>query len=301
MQSPQQAVEESPDVAELETMVWPYWREVSLLLAKEMKGSGDIWQKVYVGRVLVAILDRAEVAELGWEEKLLIRAFASGPEMIWSLPTPNTVVRQLEQEKPGTDKANKQDAAALSEEQLQVLRQAKVEALRRNAEDEQIMWTNRGVDVFYHNFSRLLVKTGRPAGYQAVLGRLGRQLAGRDAAFQTTLEVLETVSSAELDPRQQKLLLEKLAVLRRRFGGKRQYTVYTEVQKNEKAQSTFGQQELDFSLSSQVLMERLQGRDVVPEGVEPLERPAEDLRPGQDESDSAEPMKLPVTTGMEQP
>ena len=276
--SPQEILKEVPDVAELETRIWPHWREVSLLLVKEMRGPGDVWQKIYVGRALVALLERASGEELVREERSLILASRSAPGTVRRLSEPRGTVRKIDDEEfrksveKAIDEEDEDKLAELREERLRTQTQARRQAERRGYEDEQIVLVNQGVEVLSGDFTRLLLRSGGPTAYRAVLGKLARQLADSDAAFEKTLAALGAVRREELDPRQEKLLLNSLNALQRRHGGKRLYTVYTEVRRSRRRPLAFGEREIDFSASLRDLRERWQRGDVGSE--ESLEEPA---------------------------
>lgn len=273
--SPQEILKEVPDVAELETRIWPHWREVSLLLVKEMRGPGDVWQKIYVGRALVALLERASGEELAREERSLILAFRYSPGAVRQLSEPRGTVRRINDEEfresidDAMDEEDEDKVAELTEERLRAQARARREAGQSDAEDERIVLVNQGVSVLTGDFTRLLLRSTGPMAYRAVLGKLGRQLADDDAAFEETLEALGTVRLEDLDSRQERSLLSTLGALQRRHGSKRLYTIYTEVRRSGIGRSAFGQREIDFSASLRELRERWRQGDVrSEEGVE---------------------------------
>ena len=260
-------LKEVPDVAGVETRIWPHWQEVSSLLVKEMKRPGDVWQKIYLGRTLVALLGRASGEELTREERSLIMAFRYVPGTVRQLSAPRGQVGRADEEefreaiKEARDEDDENEVAELVEERLRASERARRETQLSGAENEEIVSVNRGVEVLAGDFTRLLFRSGGPAAYRAVLAKLHRQLVDGDAAFEQTLAALAVVRLEELDPRQQKSLLSSFNALQRRHRGKRLYTVYTEVRRGRRGPE-FGQRGIDFSASLRKLKERWERGEV---------------------------------------
>ena len=143
------------------------------------------------------------------------------------------------------------------EDYLLKLRRAQEDAKKRNAADEEIMWDNRAAKAFYNDYSNLLIRTKSLYINKALLARLSQQLRGRDAAFEQTLAAISKLAMNQMELRQLKLMQSKLRNLARQSRGSRKYTDYTQVEKQVQTQSSFKQQELDFSESVQGLLTKL--------------------------------------------
>ena len=210
-QEMEQTLKEAPNVGELDIRVGKNWNEVTKLLNGEMKSpQRSRWEKVYVGRHLVALLNRASGDDLAKQAGLLASAFVSAPGPIRELPEP------------------------------------KEDAKKRNAQDEQIMLINQSVDVLRRNFTALLLKDSDRQSLLAVIKKLQLQLTDKDASFVGTVEALEAVRLDRLDVGLAKVMQRKLTLLARGFAGPRQYSVYSEVKKRQGKRLEFGQTELDF-------------------------------------------------------
>ena len=119
------------------------------------------------------------------------------------------------------------------------------------------MWTNRAVEIFCRELMDMMIRSRSPYVYRAVLDRLNRQLRSEDAAFEQTVAALSRIQLGQLDLSQLKLMQANLSGLARQSRGNRRYTVYTEVQKQIRTQSSFQRRELDFSQSVQELLAKL--------------------------------------------
>ena len=210
-QEMEQALKEVSNVGELDIRVGKNWNEVTKLLNGEMKSpQRSRWEKVYVGRHLVALLNRAPRDDLAGQRRLLVQAFLSVPGPIRELPEP------------------------------------KKDAKNRNAQDEQVIRINQSMDVLRRDFTALLLKNSDRQSLLAVIKKIQLQLTDKDASFVVTVEALEAVRLDRLDPGLAKVMQRKLTLLARVFASPRQYSVYTEVKKRQGKRSEFGQIELDF-------------------------------------------------------
>ena len=265
-----------PIWAELEAIVRSNVEEVVLQFVKEMRIPSDPWQKAYVGRALVALLDRAFEDQLASQDRLLARVFVSGPKFTRELPQPKVRFPQARQ--TGLDRSqpaeseDDENGEENSEAYLIELRRARQDAEQRNAQDEQIMWSNQAVEIFYRDFTALVIRSKSYDGYKAVIERINQQLRSKDAAFQQTVEALGRAQLSQLSPRELKWMRAKLGGLARRFRGERQYTVYTEMEKQFRRQSSFGRRKLDFSKTAEDLLVRLGQQIEVSKRSGPLER-----------------------------
>ncbi|MCK4850760.1 MAG: hypothetical protein KAT11_05375 [Phycisphaerae bacterium] len=272
----EQALKEIPNVVELEIMVGPDWDQVTTLLINEMRSRrANRWEKVYVGRRLVALLSRASRDDLARQARLLVRASLSAPDPIRALPEPSVKFPGPEQKEAVESGPDQPKQPVPSGAYLQALRQAKEDAKNRNAHDERIMLLNQSVDVLGRDFTDLLLESSDRLAYLAVIEKLSRQLRDADAAFVQTIEALEEAPLDKLDIRLARVALNKLRRLAKRFAGPRQYTVYTEVKKQLQKRSDFGQIELDFQKSIENTLSKLSERierHRRRESFEPLER-----------------------------
>ena len=242
----EQTLKEKPDVAELELMVGQDWEEVTRLLLTEIRSRANLWEKAYVGRRLVALLSLAPGDDLAEQERLLVRAFISAPNPIRALAEPRVefpTPEIKEADKPGGPNPK---AVGPSAAYLGGLGQAKEEFKNRSAQDERIMLVNQSMDVLNRDFAALLLKSGGRRAYLAVIEKLTLQLRDKDASFAQTVKALEESRTDEMGIRMAKVAQNKLNILAKRFGGPRQYTVYTEVKKQQLKRSDFGEIELDF-------------------------------------------------------
>ncbi|NIA06135.1 MAG: hypothetical protein GWP14_00600 [Actinobacteria bacterium] len=271
----QQALEEKPELTdvdigsaesakqslEFESLVRKNLREVALQFVREMRIPADPWEQAYVGRAMVALLERAHEDQLADQDRLLVQVLVSGPKVVRELPEPSVRFPPTRAEDPGQSQPVKssdgQVADKNSEAYLLELRRARQDAEQRNAQDERIMWTNRAVEAFYRDSIDMMIRSRSPYVYKAVLERLNRQLRSGDAVFEQTIAALSRIQLSQLDLSQLKLMRAKLKGLAWQSRGRRRYTVYTEVQKQVRAQSSFEQRELDFSQSVQKLLTRL--------------------------------------------
>ena len=107
----QQALEEKPQLSddanlttggdrpvELATIVRSNVQEVALQFVKEMRIPADPWEKAYVGRLMVALLDLAYEDQLAGQDRLLVQVLISAPSLIRELPQPNVQFPQARQE-----------------------------------------------------------------------------------------------------------------------------------------------------------------------------------------------------------
>ena len=242
-------------------MVGADWDQVTKLLINEMRNRrANRWEKVYVGRHLVALLSRASRDELARQARLLVRAFLSAPDPIRALPEPSVkfpVPEQTEATKSGAAQAKE---PVPSESYLRALQQAKEDAKNRNAQDERIMLLNQSVDVLGRDLTALLLENSDRRTYLAVIEKLNRQLRDTDASFVGTIEALEEARLDRLDIGLARATLNKLRGLAKGFAGPRQYTVYTEVKKQQEKRSDFGQIELDFQKTIENTLSKLSER-----------------------------------------
>ena len=252
------ALEEIPDVAELAILVSGDLREVSKSLLREMRRRGNRWEKVFIGRALLALLDLADVDQLARQERVLIPAFFSVPGPIRRLSEPTVQLAASEQKETGESRGEDSEESAASEAYLRALRKAKQAAEDRKAQDEQIMLMNRSLAVLRRDFTVLILKNSSKRGYRAVIEKLNRELRDRDAAFIATIKALEESPLGERDTRLAKDTFRRLKGLVNRFGGLRQYTIYTEVEEQEQGGSYFGQIELDFEKKIEVVLNKLE-------------------------------------------
>ena len=308
--SAQRALEEKPQLTdddanltagedrpvELATIVRSNVQEVALQFVKEMRIPADPWEKAYVGRLMVALLDLAYEDQLAGQDRLLVQVLIFGPSLIRELPQPNVQFPQARQESSeslplagAAEDNEKRDGN--SEAYLIELREAQQDAENRNAQDERIMWSNQALELFYRDLTALIIKSKSSYAYNAVIERISRQLASRDAAFQQTLEALGQVQLSELSLSDLRLIQAKFSGLARRFGGKRQYIVYAEVQKQLRTQSNFAWRELDFSQTIKDLLTKLAQQIEVSSRTESFEAP--EVTPGPTPS---EPLEEPERT-----
>ncbi len=250
-------LEETPDVAELEIIVSADLREVSKSVLREMRRRSNRWEKVFIGRALLALLDLADLDQLDRQVKVLVPAFFSVPGPIRTLAEPGVKFPSPEQNETDESQAGNTEESSPSEAYLQALRQAKQDAERRNAEDEQIMLVNRSLAVLRRDFTALILKSSSQRAYRAVLEKLTRQLRDQDAAFAQTIKALEEAPLGQGDTRLAKNMSRRLKGLAKRFGGPRQYTIYTKVEKQQQRRSKFGQIELDFQEMIQLTLDKL--------------------------------------------
>ncbi len=276
-------LEETPDIVELEIMVSPHWREVSKSLLREMRRRSNRWEKVFIGRALLALLNLADMDELDRQVKLLVPAFFSVPGPIRTLAEPAVQLPAPQQNETDEFQAGNNEESSPSEAYLRALGQARLDAERRNAQDGQIMLINRSLAVLRRDFTVLMLKTVSRRAYRAVIEKLTRELRDRDAGFIQTIKALEEAPLGEWDTRLAKDTFKRLRGLAKRFGGSRQYTIYTEVERQQYRRSNFGQIELDFQEMIQVTLSKLnqprEGR-YWSEPLAPGERaPGESLQP----------------------
>ena len=271
----QQALQEKPKLAavnvgsmellkqslEFESLVRKNLREVALQFVREMRIPADPWEQAYVGRAMVVLLERAYEDQLADQDRLLVQVLVSGPRIVRKLPEPSVRFPQARAEDPGQSQpAESNDGQAAdknSEAHLLELRSARQDAEQRNAQDERIMWTNRAVEAFYRDFIDVMIGSRSPYVYKAVLERLTRQIRSGDAAFEQTVAALSRIRINQLDQSQLKLMQAKLRGLAWQSRGRRRYTIYSEVQKQVRTQSSFQQRELDFSQSVQEFLAKL--------------------------------------------
>ena len=255
------SVELSEDTLELTNMVRRNTRDVVLQFVREMKIRVDTWEQAYVGRGLVALLERSYDDRLAEQDRLLVQVLVSGPRTVGELPKPGikfppgraeTSVRFDPKERN-----NDQDMDKNSESYLQNLRRAQKDAKNRNAADEEIMWGNRAVKAFYSDYTSLLTRTKSSYVNRALLARLSQQLRSRDAAFEQTLAAIGKLALNQMELRELKLMQSKLKNLARQSRGSRKYTDYTQVSKQVQTQSSFKQRDLDFSESVKELLIQL--------------------------------------------
>ena len=240
-----QVLKKTPDVAELELIVGTNWDQVTKLLINEMRNrQANRWEKVYVGRHLLTLLNRAPRDDLARQARLLVQAFQSAPDPIRTLPEQS--VKSL---------APQQTPATKSEPE-----QAKEEARSRDAQYEQIMLINQSVDVLRQNFTALMLENSDRHTYTAIIKTLHQQLMDTDASFVGTVEALEAAQLDKLDIPRAKTTLRRLKLLAKAFAGPRQYTVYTEVKKHQDKRSDFGLIELDFYKTIENTLSRLTER-----------------------------------------
>ena len=271
----EQSLEEKPQVSEinigsvklseesldLDNLVRRNTRDVALQLIREMKIPADAWEQAYVGRGLVALLERSYDDKLTEQDRLLAQVLVAGPRTIRELPKPGVKFPASRTETsarfdPKKSDSN-QDVDRNPEDYLLKLRRAQEDAKKRNAADEEIMWDNRAAKAFYNDYSNLLIRTKSLYINKALLARLSQQLRGRDAAFEQTLAAISKLAMNQMELRQLKLMQSKLRNLARQSRGSRKYTDYTQVEKQVQTQSSFKQQELDFSESVQGLLTKL--------------------------------------------
>jgi hypothetical protein len=275
MQLAKQALQEKPKLAdvnigsgelskhslEAESLVRNNLREVALQFAREMRMRADPWEQAYVGRGMVRLLGRAHEDQLAEQDRLLVQVLVSGPRIVHELPKPSVKFPPARAEDPGqpqpVESDNGQPEDKNSEAYLLELRQARQDAEQRNAQDERILWGNRAVELFYRDFINMMIRSRSPYIHRALLERLNWQLRSGDAAFEQTITALSQIQLNQLDIRQLKLMQAKLRGLAFQTRGNRRYTVYAEVRKQVRMQSSFAQRELDFSQSVQELLAKL--------------------------------------------
>lgn len=256
----EQNLKEKPDLLELEIMVGPDWEEVIKLLMMEMRRRAGRWEKAYVGRRLVGLLNLGPRDRPDRQNELLVSAFVAAPDKIRVLPAPSVRFPDREQENSNSAGAGEPKRSAPTEAYLLALRQAKEDAKNRNAEDERIMMVNRAVAALDGDFTALLLKGGNRQGYHEVIKELTRQLREGDSSFVQTVKALEEAGLNRVDVRLAKETLNKLKRLAKGFTRPRQYAVYTEVKKQQQKRSEFGQIELDFRESIQKMLSMLTRR-----------------------------------------
>ena len=288
--SVQQALEEKPEPGEpsanslgvgpsseeLEAIVRSNVEEVVLQFVKEMRIPGDAWEKAHVGRALVALLERGFEDQLAGQDKVLVRVFISGPKLTRELPQPKVRFRQahqteLDQPQPAESEGDK-NIDENSEAYLIELRRAQEDAEKRNAQDERTMWSNQAVELFYGDLTALVIRSRSYYGYKAVIDRINQQVGSKDVAFQQTVEALGRAQLSQLSLKELKWMQGKLGGLARRFRGERPYIVYTEVERQVRTQSSFGQRKLDFSNTVGDLLVRLTQQIEAAKRREPLDR-----------------------------
>ncbi len=186
------------------------------------------------------------MVDLERQMRLLVSAFVSAPGAIRDLPEASV----KSADPPGKDADESQRTSPKpsgpTASSLQALRQAKEEAKRRNSQEDWIILVNQSLNTLGGDFTGLLLQSESRRTYQAVIAKLTRQLADRDAGFAQTVKALEETRLDEMDIRLAKLIQNKLKVLAKRFVGLREYTVYTELKRQQGKRSNFGQVELDF-------------------------------------------------------
>ena len=282
---------------EFEVLVRRNLREVALQFVREMRIPADPWEQAYVGRAMVALIDRAYEEQLAQQDRLLAQVLISGPKIVHKLPEPSVRFPPARAEDPGQsqpeESSDSQPADENSEDYLLELRRARQDAEKRNAQDERIMWTNRAMEIFYRELMDMMIRSRSPYVYKAVLDRLNRQLRSQDAGFEQTVAALGRIQLGQLDLSQLKLKQVKLKGLARQSRGPRRYTIYTEVQKQLRTQSTFEKRELDFSQSVQELLAKLNQQIESSSKREPL-----DIRQRERAPDEPEPFdRLERTPG----
>jgi len=245
----EKSLKEKPDLLELEIMVGQDSEEVTKLLLMEMRTRAGRWQKAYVARRLVALLDLAPSDRLNAKNKLLLSAFMAVPDKMRVLPDPSVKFPAPEPK-----------SSAPTEAYLLALRKAKEDAKNRNAEDYQIMMVNRSLEDLEGNFTALLLKDPNPQAYQAVIKKLTRQLRFADSSFLQTVKALEDAELSRMDLRLAKNTRNKLKRLAKTFAKPRQYAVYTEVKKQQFKRSEFAQIELGFREAIQNMLSILTQR-----------------------------------------
>ena len=249
----QQALKEIPNVGELEIMVGADWDQVTRLLINEMRNRrANRWEKVYVGRHLVALLSLAPKADLVRQMRLLPQAFAITPDTIRNLPESSLELPPLPKTKSDRDKYTKV--------YLDAIKRFEKEARERNVQDKRIVLINKSVNVLRKDFTSLLLQSGIRRGYQTVIERLTQQLRTADASFTQTVKALEEARLDEMDIGLAKFTQARLRILARRFAGPRQYIVYSKVAKYQLNRSDFEQVELDFQKSIENILSKLSER-----------------------------------------
>jgi len=253
----EQSLKEKPDLPELEIMVGQDWEEVTKLLLMQMRSRAGRWEKAYVGLRLVSLLDLVPPDRLNAKNRLLLSAFMAVPDKIRVLPDPSVKFPAPEQDNSNKPAAAEPKRSTATEAYLLTLRKAKEDAKNRNAEDERIMMVNRSLEALEGNFTDLLLKGPNPRAYQAVINKLTRQLRFADSSFLQTVKALEDVELSRMDLRLAKSTRNKLKRLAKAFGKPRQYPVYTEVKKQQRKRSEFGQIELSFQETIQNMLSTL--------------------------------------------